>query len=105
MARHLSLDFPMLQDSSNWPLNVLKRLRAVIAIAAIISVVVLLFIFYFHDIFFAISVYIYFGVFIAAIVAAIFLFGTAIMYPLLLDLYYRILYVLRAIGLIYSFFI
>lgn len=105
MARHLSLDFPMLQESSNWPLNVLKRLRAVIAIAVVISVVVLLFIFYFHDILFAISVYIYFGVIIAAIAAAVFLFGAAIMYPFLLDLYYRIVYVLRATGLIYSFFI
>ncbi len=82
----------------------LKQLRTSIFIGTVSGGAIFLSAFYFSYILLPIISYIYFGVLIVATVAAVLLFGAAIIYPFLVDVYYRIVNILRAVGLIYLVF-
>jgi len=98
MSGYASLDFPVVEESNKLSLSVRKQLRIGIAVA--ITTAILLTFYFYNTVFFYI-IYIYFGV---CIVTAVLLFGAAILYPLLVDVYYRIVNVLRAAGCLYLIF-
>jgi uncharacterized membrane protein YgaE (UPF0421/DUF939 family) len=98
MAGHATLDFPIVQESNKSSLSIRKQLRIGIAVAITIAILLT---FYFYKIFFFLIIYIYIGV---TIVTAVLLFGAAILYPLLVDVYYRIINIFRAAGCVYLIF-
>jgi hypothetical protein len=95
MAEHSSIDFPMVQASKKSSLSVRKQLHIGIGVAVTTTILLA---FYFYGISFLLIIYIYFGF---TIVATVLLFGAAILYPLLVHVYYRIVNVFRAAGCVY----
>ncbi|CAF0782246.1 unnamed protein product [Rotaria sp. Silwood1] len=100
MVEYLSSDFPILREVNNSSSSSPQYLR----IGVVLTAGFFLFLLYFYGILFSLIVYIYFGITILAIVAAILMFGAAIIYPLLVDICYHIVGFLRATGLFYLFF-
>ena len=99
MTRYSSFDISIFRKSNNSPLSTSKQFCICVAFVSAVLLTV-----YFCGILFPLIVYIYLGVVIVAIIAAVLLFGAAILYPLIDDVYYRIINVRRTAGVIHLFF-
>ncbi|CAF1339030.1 unnamed protein product [Rotaria sordida] len=95
--KYFRLGLPIFREPEKSLWSPQKLQRAVIVIVAAFAVIALVLYFYFYRILWPLIVYLYFGFAGVAIVASIFLFYAAVIYPLLATLYYRTTYILRAI--------